>query len=358
MRMIEKKTTIRKVWTVLALLAFIHCGKKGPLILIPEILPQPVEQLTLTQQGSEIKLELQFPTTLSDSKTTFDQEKLGRVSIFYAGESLPANKMAKRSNLLLKLDKEKLTQKGGTYLVKIPYKPDELDNKSHFFAIRYEYEKKKAPLGKIVSIKTQVPIKPVDTLAVTQMGKLLQLKWQKPAATILDKPVQGIAGYNIYRKIETGAEGETPQEFKKLNTKNILTEYYEDTDTGTEGTYTYYITALQSPIIESSPSNSPTVKLSDIYPPDIPQNLMAFRATDHLFLTWKKSEDQDLAYYRVYRKIEGQEDGEFQLLADKVADNFYRDKNVRKDSIYSFYITSVDYKGNESDPTKTVKEKF
>ena len=356
--MTEKKATVRKVLTVLALLAFIHCGKKGPLILIPEILPQPVEHINVLQQGPDIKLEIQFPAKLSDTKTAFDPGKLRRVFVYYATESLPAKKMAKRRNLLLKLDKEKMTRKGDSYLVKIPFKPLELDQKSHFFSVRYEYEKKRAPLGRIVSIKTQVPVKPVDNLAITQKGKLLELKWQKPAMNVLEQPAQGIAGYNVYRKIETGTEGEEEKEFVKLNTKTILTEYYEDGNTGLEGTYTYYITALQSNVTESAPSNTPSIKIADIYAPEIPQNLMAFRAPDHLFLTWKHVEDSDLAYYRVYRKIMDQEDSEFKLLADKVKDNFFRDKNVRRDMVFSYYITSVDNKGNESDPTKTVKEKY
>ena len=356
--MTEKKATIRKVLIVLALLAFIHCGKKGPLILIPEILPKPVEQITLSQQGPEIKIDIQFPDKLSDAETTFDPVKLQRVFIYYAAESLSAKKMASRRNLLLKLKKEELTQKGDSYLLKIPFKPLELDQKNHFFSVRYEYEKKKAKLGKIVSIKTQVPVKPVEDLAITQTGKFLQLKWGKPSLNILELPVQGIAGYNIYRKIETGAEGETAQEFRKLNTKTILTEYYEDTDTGIEGTYSYCITALQSTMTESSPSNTPTIKIADIYAPDIPQNLMAFRAADHLFLTWKKVEDPDMAFYRIYRKTEDQTDSEFKLIADNVTDNFFRDKKVSRDVVFAYYITSVDNKGNESDPTKPVKEKY
>jgi predicted small lipoprotein YifL len=356
--MTEKKATVRKVLTVLALLAFIHCGKKGPLILIPEILPKPVEQITLSQQGPEIKIEIQFPDKLSDGETAFEPAKLRQIFIQYANESLPAKKMAKRSNRLLKLTPEELTQKGNSYLLKIPFNPADLDQKNHFFGIRYQYERKKTGLGRIVSIKTQVPAKPVEDLTITQKGKLLELKWNKPALNVMEQPVQGIAGYNIYRKIERGIEGEPPREFLKLNKKTVLTEYYEDTETGSEGTYSYYITALQSMTTESSPSNTPTIKISDIYPPDIPQNLMAFRAADHLFLTWKKVTDMDLAYYRVYRKIEDEADDEFKLLADKVTDNFFRDKKVRRDTVFSYTITSVDDRGNESDPTKPVKEKY
>ena len=60
-----------------------NCGKKGPLKLIPALLPEPVENLQITQIGKTIKLKWDFPKYLSDKKTKFNINKVKIIRVHY-----------------------------------------------------------------------------------------------------------------------------------------------------------------------------------------------------------------------------------------------------------------------------------
>ena len=66
--------------------------------------------------------------------------------------------------------------------------------------------------------------------------------------------------------------------------------------------------------------------------------------------------DTDLAFYRLYRKFSEKED--FTILADKVTDNFFRDKNVASGKLYIYAISAVDKKGNESEFSLPAQQLF
>jgi hypothetical protein len=354
--------------TTVMLALSLNCGKKGPLILEPELLPLVCENLTLSQVGSNIRLQWDFPKRLSDNKTDLDFQKITRVEIYYSGKDIPGGKFLKKSTLLRKMEKTEIaslsplsSQAPLTFAVELPFKVQDLNAKSHFFGIRYLYGKKKSPLSGVVAMNTQSPVKPIDDLQITRENKLIKLKWSKPQTDVSGLPIANIVGYKICRRIKSAktgdAAGNTVEElFRKINYNPVLSEYYADGDTGRDGEYQYYVSTMTTNEIESSPSPIVSVTVSDIYPPEIPANLVTFKGADHLFLTWKASGDTDLSHYRIYRKTT--EEGEFTLLADQVTGNQYKDKDVKKGTLYFYALTAVDKKGNESQFSSTAKEEF
>ncbi|MDQ1350885.1 MAG: Fibronectin type-III protein [Acidobacteriota bacterium] len=346
----------------------LNCGKKGPLILEPEILPLVCENLTLSQVGANIRLQWDFPKRLSDNKTDLEIQKITRAEIYYSGKDIPGGKFLKKSTLLRKMEKAEISllsplssQAPLTFSIEIPFKIQDLNTKSHFFAIRYLYGKNKSPLSGVVAMITQTPVKPIDDLQITRENKLIKLKWSKPQTDVSGMPIANIAGYKIFRRIKPSKTGDaavkTAEElFRKINYNPVLNEYFADGDTGRDGEYQYYVSTMTTNEIESGPSPIVSVSVSDIYPPEIPANLVSFKGADHLFLTWKASADTDLSHYRIYRKAT--EGGEFTLLADHVTGNQYKDKDVKKGTLYFYAVTAVDNKGNESQFSSTVKEEF
>lgn len=391
---------IKKIILSLAIIVlFLNCGKKGPLKLKPLQFPKEVKNLELSQVGNKIKLQWDFPQTLPAGKKKtsfeFDIENIKKIHIYYSNKEILGGKFRKKSTLLQKLKpgdlslvrkalplkplkplqplkpqaatqkKQQPTKtkeiKNLSYFVEIPFGINELDNKVHFFGIQYYYLKKKSPISTIAFINTLIPVKPVTGLRAAGENKMIILEWEKPQQDIANNTVDNIAGYNIFRKIEKDEENseETKEEtgfFKKLNKKNVLLEYYEDTDTGSNGTYSYYVSTIISSKIESDPSETVSLQVTDIYPPEVPANLVSFKAQDHMFLTWKGVNDQDLSHYRVYRRVPPVK--EFRLIADNIAANYYKDTNVEKDKIYVYTVTSVDQKGNESEPSNKAREQF
>lgn len=357
--MIRKSRLIQLIITISLSFSFLlSCGKKGPLKLEPEVLPLEVEDFKLSQPGKNIRLQWVFPEYLSDTTTKTNPESIRKIYIYYSEKAIPAKKFKRKSILLKKRQMKDLTQKDNAYSIEIPFKTSELDDKNHYFAILYYHGKKKSPLSKIESIKTIIPIKPVEDLKINKENKLIKLKWSKPTLNLSDKKIQNIAGYNVYRKVAAAEDAEKEEEFTQLNKGAILQEYYEDNDTGIDGEYSYYVTAASSKTIESDPSNTASVKVSDIFPPEPPQNLVVFKHKNHLFLTWEKVAEKDISHYKIYKKSSQAKDNEFKALAGKIDDNYYKDTKVAKDVTYSYYVTAVDDKGNESGKSNIVKEKF
>lgn len=387
---------------LLIVLLLVSCGKKGPLKLEPELLPEEITNFELYQVGNSIKLQWAYPQKLKGKvkdkeKAKFLPENVKEIRIYYSEKEILGGKFRKKSKLLRKLKPGDLTpvpiemlnfrvpiqRKRSTFgakqedwrnlyfYVMLPFQLPQLDNKQHFFAVQYYYQKKKSPLSKVETIRTVVPVQPVSSLKVTNENKMIKLKWQRPAKDMAGNPITGIAGYNVFKKVipepekkkaaetqsQEDKEIETgPPVFKRLNSDTVLTEYYEDTDTGTSGTYSYYITAAMTSMIESSPSAEKSVKITDIFPPEVPANLVCFKTPDHMLLSWQESRDNDLSHYRIYRRTPRQR--EFTLIADNVTGKRYHDKGLRSGKLYIYVITAVDDKGNESEYSTPAQERF
>jgi hypothetical protein len=342
---------IKKVlFLCLAVLFLLNCGKKGPLKLEPEKNPGKIFQFTIEQIGSKIKLEWSFPRLLLDKKTTMDMNQVKKIRIFHSEKKIPPKKFRKKSSVILKTNIQNVQKKNQSYWVEIPFKTKNLHKKTHYFALRYTLNRKKSPLSPIQTIQTMIPIQPIKDLSLTKENKIIKLKWSKPILNISKKPVAYIRGYKIYRKVPGR------KYFEVLNREDVLQEYYEDADTGLDGDYFYYVSSIYSQNIQSDPSNTVSVVIKDIFPPDPPANLVAFRAEDSIFLTWESVKDRDFSYYKIFRK--STTEGEFKILVKKVSNNYFKDKNVNRGTLYSYFVTAVDNKGNESKNSNRVQERF
>ena len=120
--------------------------------------------------------------------------------------------------------------------------------------------------------------------------------------------------------------------------ESVINEFFHDLDTGTDGDYEYQVSSCLGERVESAPSNTAKIRILDTFPPDIPGNLVIFTAKDQIFLTWEAVPDADLAFYRLYRKSSEKED--FKILADKVTDNFFRDKKVARGKLYIYAVSA------------------
>jgi hypothetical protein len=336
-------------------LSFLSCGKKGPLILEPPKLPLAVEKFALRQAGNRIVVEWEFPSKLSDQKTAVETVRIGKISVFSSEKPiLPAEKFRKKAALLKKIAFAETKKTGEkTYETDLQFKIKALKGKQYYIAMLYEYGKKRAALSPVLPIKTMVPPRPVSDLKIIQENKVLVLQWSKPADDADGDPLPSILGYKIYRKINAG-KGEP--EFKVLNGKPLYREVFEDEDSSQDGEYAYTVTTLLAETTESDFSNPVKISVRDLYPPDIPTNLITFTGTDHVFLSWEPVRDADLSHYRLYRKTVT--DPDFQLLADRIETPSFKDTQAKKGGIYAYAVTAVDRKGNESEPSKPAQHKF
>jgi hypothetical protein len=105
------------------------------------------------------------------------------------------------------------------------------------------------------------------------------------------------------------------------------------------------------------PSEAVEVTTTDVFPPAVPQGLVAVAdaAAGAIDLSWTPDSDGDLAAYRVYRR-----DVQGALPAQRVAsvgvETSFRDTTVQPEHTYAYSVSAVDQSGNESKRSPEVEE--
>jgi len=104
--------------------------------------------------------------------------------------------------------------------------------------------------------------------------------------------------------------------------------------------------------------NAPsTVSLTlEFVAPPAPTGLEAFPAVDSVTLTWQPSAALDVAGYYLYRG-EGENPAQFDLVnSQPVADTRFEDvAGLVRGDVYTYFVTAVDFDGNESEPSETAE---
>ena len=109
--------------------------------------------------------------------------------------------------------------------------------------------------------------------------------------------------------------------------------------------------------VQGLPSEAIEVTTTDVFPPAVPQGLVAVAdsAAGAIDLSWTPDSDGDLAAYRVYRR-----DVQGGLPAQRVAavgvETSFRDTAVQPEHAYAYSVAAVDHSGNESNRSPEVEE--
>ncbi|HYN14874.1 MAG TPA: fibronectin type III domain-containing protein [Terriglobales bacterium] len=121
--------------------------------------------------------------------------------------------------------------------------------------------------------------------------------------------------------------------------------YWADIETtvlGTDGKVVGTVEGANSPELD--------VVVHDVFPPDVPAGLQAVSSgtsqQPFIDLSWAPNTESDLAGYNVYRHEEGA--ASVKINSEVVKAPTYRDATVQAGRRYSYSITAVDVRGNES----------
>jgi uncharacterized protein len=116
---------------------------------------------------------------------------------------------------------------------------------------------------------------------------------------------------------------------------------------------------VEGNVLESDDSERTVVVAKDIFPPAVPQGLVAAVTSAspssplEVDLSWAINSETDLAGYRVYRSERREDKGEL-VTPDLLLSPAYRDISVQPNRQYWYRVTSVDRAGNESVPSAPV----
>ncbi len=126
---------------------------------------------------------------------------------------------------------------------------------------------------------------------------------------------------------------------------------YVDTDTEEDKTYYYTVMSKDKSDNISQVSNSPSVTIPNIHPPDAPKGFDTITGNQHITLSWRRNTEKDLEGYRIYKAT----DNTYTRIVELPKENLnFKDTGLLNGKEYSYKITAFDSAGNESNYSNIV----
>jgi hypothetical protein len=213
-------------------------------------------------------------------------------------------------------------------------------------------DQRSAGLSNLVRVPAVPALPPPQDLAAELTDDGIALTWTAFAET------SNIAGvhhrYRIYRREEGSAKDAVAGEVPLGDPGSVR---FLDSSFEWEKTYLYRITVVSGVArdkgevqVEGDDSSPLRVIAHDVFPPAVPSGLQAVASGEgqktFVDLIWAPVTNSDLSGYNVYRR-EG-EGAVTKLNSDLVKSPAYRDAQVVAGKTYSYSISAVDVRGNES----------
>lgn len=403
---------LRRVVCLAALLATVAaCGKKGdpqpPILLIPA----PTTDLTVVQRGDKLLLDFAYPQTTAAGTALPRLAELAVWQLVWqapagTAEPLEADEMrflaGARPVRVLTEEELAAAVEGDRVRLTLDVPPPEgeiVGVPAVTLAVKTEGPggRESAFSNRVTVPRIDVPVPPTEIVAEGQ-GRGIRLRWdhpdvagsgedegdpaetdeedteaespeeeappaaeeeeeegeeaeadeETPAAQETDQP--GLTGFNVYRRLATERTYGAP-----LRTVGPRARAFLDESALFGQSYIYTVTAVASRrpvVVESDFAEEVEVVYRDVYPPPVPEGLVALTEGSRVRLVWEASAAPDLAGYRVYRR--GPDTQEFRAVTDDpVTETDFTDPDLPAGATYTYQVTAVDRLGNESRPSRT-----
>src|SRR5271166_4850747 len=330
------------------------CGTPGAPQLPSLQLARPVDDLTASRKGNKVQLDWTLPRKNTD-RTLVKNIPETRICR-HEGSALMSGctevATVQNSNPGQKHEGEEPPAVRMKY---VDILPAELGEQDPAGFVRYAVEilntrNRSAGLSNQVLIPVAPTIAPPEQLTANVEADGVLISWA--GADVPDAPLGLTFRYRITRS-PAGANA-----FIALADVEPASEgFYLDKTFAWETKYDYRITSVTlvhsqgvNMAVEGADSKSAQTFTRDIYPPAEPSGLQAVFSSvgqkPFVDLTWAPNMESDLAGYNVFRGADG---GEPQKLNQQlVRVPSFRDESVTPGKTYSYSVSAVDLRGNES----------
>lgn len=242
-----------------------------------------------------------------------------------------------------------------------PLKPEDLSahrNDQWVYAVRTRItQKHSSEASNVAAVRALPAPSSVQGVTATVTEKVIELQWQ---------PVENAISYRVFRSdVEAGTAGASQGKVAApVLLAAVPTTSYRDPQFEFGGRYLYTVRAvaqLDADSIESDPSAPVEVYAQDTFPPAPAQNLVVIlvpataEAPAVLDLSWSISPEEDAAGYHVYRSEQEGRLGQ-RINRELLPTPAFRDTSVAAGQRYTYWVTAVDRKGNESQRSASVSE--
>jgi hypothetical protein len=343
---------------VLCLALLSACGSPG-VPLPPSLeLARPVTDLRAARKGSTVTLTWTAPTRTTDAHNV---RHPGPSEICRAAETMKqcGTPLAKLALLRNRDEKQSLVQ---SYTDTLSSFASSSDAKLVYaIEVRNSYGKT-AGLSNEVEVPA-VPTLPAPTNVQAQLaGDGVHLSW---AAAVNSPGIPGV--HFIYRIFRRESTNKTQSVAGEVPVQAEAAPAFLDSNIAWETTYQYHITVVtliaqaqgSEQQIEGDDSAEITVVAHDVFPPATPTGLQAVFSgpgqKPFIDLVWAPDTDADLDGYNIYRFEDGVEPKK--LNAHPAKPPAFRDDAVLPGHTYTYSVSAIDVRGNESAHSEPAEEK-
>lgn len=312
-------------------LILLGCGKKGPPIPYDVTVPKAISDLEGVVIEGKVLLRWSKPAKVPDGSR---KAMLREFQVLRAEDRLEKEWCEECPERLEPLDVLRL---------------DKMDNFT-LVGDRFVYQDRKIAYGhvyvyRIVSITQKgfesdpsnravifwdIPPEPPRQVEGTAEDRVADLRWDR---------VEGVGGYRVYRRMESGEFGDVP-------VARVGPEEFSYRDKGlSNGVVYYYVLRTARKVGKTWLEGASSVEIAltprDLRPPVPPQAVVAIPLAEGIELSWQRNTEPDLLGYFVYRR--GWEWEEFRRLNEfPLEAPLYLDKTAILGTRYEYAVTAVD----------------
>jgi hypothetical protein len=338
------------------------CAQTGPPLPPSLELPKPLTDLRATRKGNRVTLNWSEPMLTTDRQSV---RYLGPTLVCRSAESEmtecgnPAAMLPAPSAPPQKSETPRPAPQTYTDTLPSAMQPQDPAAEITYAVEVLNRNARGAGLSNRVRVPVVVALPPPGDLAVELTGDGVVLTWTSTGES-QNSPVQH--RYRIYRRDESSGKdavaGEVP-----LGEPGPA--HFTDSSFEWEGTYLYRITAVSivkrpDSEVQVEGDDTPPVRVvaHDVFPPSVPVGLQAAYSGEgqrpFIDLIWAPVTNADLAGYNVYRSEANS--AAVKLNSALVKSPSYRDLAVASGETYTYSVSAVDVRGNESQRSEETSE--
>ncbi len=327
------------------------CGKKMTPYAPDRVLPAPVREFRLTQEGNSLVVSWLLPreNLLGQPLTQVQGCRVYRA----AAKGMSPEALGSADFVLYADIDLAYPQRGEVRGEAMLFRDRELapDHRYYYRVAAYDQDGYLGGWSKTLSHAWGwLPRAPQELKAVPG-DKIVSLSWPPVTALQDGSPARDLTGYVIYRLSGAGA-------WIRLTPAPTPANSFQDVAVLNDVEYTYKIQAVRrvgEDVLASLDSPTRIAMPEKRTPPPPVINVLAVITSQGVELRWEESPVPDVAGYRVYRRSTGEEQYT-RLTPDLAKKPYFVDARVNRGQTYHYYVTAVDDspRANESLPSETM----
>jgi hypothetical protein len=372
------KARVYLFWGVCALMALAACGRPGAPVPPSLELPRPPEDLTVTRKADKVTLSWTLPAKTTDNLNV-RLKKLGPILVCRGVNDFP---MAKCAQIIDEIAAQASPRaRKGEKPVPVPRMaitetlPSDLQQMYPTGFATYAIQAmnshwRSAGLSNQVRIPLAPTLPPPDRVSAESTANGITVVFDCSGPPPLMAELRYAC--RLYRRQQSTNATIQLRDIPRGNQpcdsgmESGTTCHINDNAFEWEQTYTYWVAPVTEVLqggrkvaeVEGNDSPVATVFTRDIFPPVVPGGLEAVASgvgqKPFVDLTWTPNTDPDLAGYNVYRREDTPE--WVKLNNELVTNQVFRDENVTPGRSYTYAITAVDLRSNESNRSQPAVE--